>query len=143
MVENIPAIKINCLVDHFMWVVIVNQMVENSNSRLDALFASLSDQTRRSILLMLLESDLTVKEIAAPFEMSLAAVSKHIQILVKAGLLTQHKSGREKWCRLDPNALKPAAFWLESYGQFLDEGFELLEQLIELQGIGPDSHADT
>ncbi|OUS05824.1 transcriptional regulator [Rhodobacterales bacterium 52_120_T64] len=118
-------------------------MVENSNSRLDALFASLSDQTRRSILLMLLESDLTVKEIAAPFEMSLAAVSKHIQILVKAGLLTQHKSGREKWCRLDPNALKPAAFWLESYGQFLDEGFELLEQLIELQGIGPDSHADT
>ncbi|PCJ73781.1 MAG: transcriptional regulator [Rhodobacteraceae bacterium] len=110
-------------------------MVENSNPRLDALFASLSDQTRRAILLMLLESDLTVKDIAAPFDMSLAAVSKHIQILAKAGLLTQHKSGREKWCRLDPNALKPAAFWLESYGQFLDDSFDLLEELIELQGI--------
>jgi len=114
-------------------------MVENSNLRLDALFGALSDQTRRTILLMLLEGDLTVKDIAAPFEMSLAAVSKHIQILAKAGLLTQHKSGREKWCRLDPNALKPAAFWLESYGQFLDDSFDLLEQLIELQGI--DTHA--
>ena len=88
---------------------------------------------------MLLAGDLTVKEIAKPFGMSLAAVSKHIQILVKAGLLTQHKSGREKWCKLDPNALKPAAFWLESYGQFADDSFELLEKLIELQGIGQES----
>lgn len=124
-------------------MLIVNQMVEDSNYRLDALFATLSDQTRRAILLMLLEGDLTVKEIAAPFEMSLAAVSKHIQILAKAGLLTQHKSGREKWCRLDPNALKPAVFWLESYGQFLDDSFDLLEQLIELQGIGTEVPADT
>jgi len=92
---------------------------------------------------MLLEGDLTVKEIAAPFEMSLAAVSKHIQVLAKAGLLTQHKSGREKWCRLDPNALKPAAFWLESYGQFPDDSFDLLEQLIEQQGISTDAPADT
>jgi len=114
-------------------------MVEDPNHRLDALFASLSDQTRRAILLMLLEGDLTVKDIAEPFDMSLAAVSKHIQILAKAGLITQHKSGREKWCRLDPNALKPAAFWLESYGQFVDDSFDLLEQLIELQGIGAGS----
>jgi DNA-binding transcriptional ArsR family regulator len=118
-------------------------MVEDTNYRLDALFASLSDQTRRAILLMLLEGDLTVKEIAKPFEMSLAAVSKHIQILAKAGLLTQHKSGREKWCRLDVNALKPAAFWLESYGQFLDDSFELLEELIELQGISTEVPAST
>jgi DNA-binding transcriptional ArsR family regulator len=111
-------------------------MVENSNAQLDALFASLSDQTRRAILLMLLNRDMTVKEIAEPFEMSLAAVSKHIQILAKAGLLSQIKSGREKWCKLDTNALKPAAFWLESYGQFLDDSFDLLEQLIELQEIG-------
>ena len=118
-------------------------MVEDSNSRLDALFASLSDQTRRAILLMLLDGDLTVKEIAAPFEMSLAAISKHIQVLAKAGLLTQHKSGREKWCHLDPNALKPAAFWLESYGQFRDDSFDLLEQLMELQGISTEVPHDT
>ncbi|MEO1919306.1 MAG: metalloregulator ArsR/SmtB family transcription factor, partial [Paracoccaceae bacterium] len=91
-------------------------MVENSNAHLDALFASLSDPTRRAILLMLLNGDMTVKEIAEPFEMSLAAVSKHIQVLAKAGLLSQIKSGREKWCKLDTNALRPAAFWLESYG---------------------------
>ena len=131
------------MVDHFFYVPIVKHMVEDSNIRLDALFASLSDQTRRAILLMLLEGDLTVKEIAKPFEMSLAAVSKHIQILAKAGLLTQHKSGREKWCRLDTNALKPAAFWLESYGQFLDDSFELLEELIELQGISTVVPANT
>lgn len=113
-------------------------MVEDSNSRLDALFASLSDQTRRKILLMLLKEDLTVKDIAKPFEISLAAISKHIQILARAGLLTQHKSGREKWCRLDPYALKPAALWLESYGQFADDSFDLLEQLIELQGISQE-----
>jgi len=118
-------------------------MVEDSNSRLNAIFASLSDQTRRAILLMLLEGDLTVKEIAAPFEISLAAVSKHIQVLAKAGLITQHKSGREKWCRLDPYALKPAAFWLESYGQFLDDSFELLEKFIELQGISTEPPLDT
>jgi len=110
-------------------------MVEDPNIRLDALFASLSDQTRRAILLMLLEGDMTVKDIADPFDMSLAAISKHVQILVKAGLVSQHKSGREKWCRLDPNALKPAAFWIESYGQFADDSFEMLEQLIEMQGI--------
>jgi len=131
------------LVDHFFGAPIVNHMVEDSNSRLNAIFASLSDQTRRAILLMLLEGDLTVKEIAAPFDISLAAVSKHIQVLAKAGLITQHKSGREKWCRLDPNALKPAAFWLESYGQFLDDSFELLEKFIELQGISTEPPLDT
>lgn len=110
-------------------------MVEDPNIRLDALFASLSDRTRRAILLMLLEGDMTVKDIAEPFGISLAAVSKHVQILVKAGLVSQHKSGREKWCRLDPNALKPAAFWIESYGQFAADSFEMLEQLLALQGI--------
>lgn len=85
---------------------------------------------------MLLESAMTVKEIAAPFDMSLAAVSKHIQILAKSGLLTQHKSGRERICTLDTNALKPAAFWLESYGQFMEDSFEMLEQLIEQHKLG-------
>lgn len=108
-------------------------MVDNLDNKLDLLFAALSDRTRRSILLQLIEGDMTVKELAEPFEISLAAISKHIQILLKAELITQHKSGREKWCRLNEPALKPAAFWLESYGQFVDDGFEALEKVLELQ----------
>ena len=92
---------------------------------------------------MLLDGDLTVKELADPFEMSLAAVSKHIQILAKAGLITQLKSGREKWCKLELDALKPAAFWIESYGQFIDDGFELLEQIIEMQGLNDTPTEDS
>lgn len=118
-------------------------MVEDPEIRLDALFASLSDRTRRTILLMLLEEDMTVKDIAEPFDMSLAAISKHLQILAKAGLITQLKTGREKWCRLDIDALKPAMFWMESYGQFADDSFELLEQIIELQGIDGEQPLET
>lgn len=92
---------------------------------------------------MLLERDLTVKELAEPFDMSLAAVSKHIQILARAGLITQNKSGREKWCKLELDALKPAAFWIESYGQFIDDSFELLEQIIVMQGLNDISTEDS
>lgn len=108
-------------------------MVDDPENHMDAIFAALSDRTRRAILLALLEGDQTVKTLAEPFETSLAAISKHIQILAKSGLITQHKSGREKWCRLELDAFKPAAFWIESYGQFLDDGFNALEKMIELQ----------
>ncbi len=107
-------------------------MVDDPENRMDAIFAALSDRTRRAILLALLEGDQPVKTIAEPFNMSLAAISKHIQILAKSGLITQHKSGREKWCRLEHDAFKPAAFWIESYGQFLEDGFEILERALEL-----------
>lgn len=108
-------------------------MVDDPEIRMDAIFAALSDRTRRAILLILLEGDQTVKTLAEPFDMSLAAISKHIQILAKSGLITQHKAGREKWCRLEHDAFKPAAFWIESYGQFLDDGFEILERALEMQ----------
>lgn len=108
-------------------------MVENSEQRLDTIFAALSDTTRRTILLTLLEEDMTVQDIAQPFDMTLAAISKHIQILTKAGLITQTKIGRQRWCRLEVDAFKPIAFWIESYGQFLDDDFDALERVIELQ----------
>ncbi len=108
-------------------------MVEDQDSRLDALFAALSDRTRRAILLALLEGDAPVKTLAEPFDISMAAVSKHIQILGKAGLVTQLKIGREKWCRLEHDAFRPAALWIESYGQFLDDSFEMLEKALALQ----------
>ena len=87
-------------------------------SDLDTIFAALSDPTRRAILSMLLEDDMAVTDVAEPFEMSLAAVSKHLTILTKAGLISQEKRGRVKWCKLEPDALCDTSIWMQSFGQF-------------------------
>lgn len=123
--------KINHLVDHRSSLFIVNRMVDNNENTLDLIFAALSDRTRRAILNGLLDGDRTVNEIAAPIDMSLAAVSKHLQILSKAGLITQHKEGREKRCQLQPDTLREAVLWIESYGDFVQENFDALESLLE------------
>ncbi|MEM1373157.1 MAG: metalloregulator ArsR/SmtB family transcription factor [Pseudomonadota bacterium] len=85
---------------------------------LDTVFAALSDPTRRAILQMLLEDDMAVTDVAEPFEMSLAAVSKHLTVLTLAGLISQEKRGRVKWCKLEPDALRDASIWMQSFGQF-------------------------
>jgi len=85
---------------------------------LDTVFAALGDPTRRTILAMLLEDDMAVTDVADPFEMSLAAVSKHLQVLTAAGLISQEKRGRVKWCKLEPDALREASIWMQSFGQF-------------------------
>lgn len=101
--------------------------------RLDLVFAALSDPTRRNILVMLLEDDLAVTDIAEPFEMSLTAISKHIGILVAAGLVTQEKRGRIKWCGLNPAAMKDASIWMESFGQFEAVNLDALERFLEAE----------
>ncbi len=85
---------------------------------LDTVFAALADPTRRAILAMLLEDDMAVTDVAEPFEMSLAAISKHLMILTKAGLISQEKRGRVKWCKLEPDALRDASIWMQGFGQF-------------------------
>jgi len=85
---------------------------------LDSTFSALADPTRRAILSMLLEDDMAVTDVAEPFEMSLAAISKHLTILTRAGLISQEKRGRVKWCKLEPAALRNASIWMESFGQF-------------------------
>lgn len=85
---------------------------------LDMIFAALSDPTRRAILAMLLEDDMAVTDVAAPFEMSLAAISKHLVVLTNAGLISQEKRGRVKWCKLEPDALRDASIWMQGFGQF-------------------------
>lgn len=86
-------------------------------TRLDRIFAALADPTRRAILTMLLEDDMAVTDVAAPFEISLAAISKHLTILAEAGLIAQEKRGRVKWCKLTPEALRPATVWIAGFGQ--------------------------
>ena len=93
------------------------------SSKLDTVFAALADPTRRSILTMLLEDDMAVTDVAEPFEMSLAAISKHLGVLTSAGLITQEKRGRVKWCKLEPNALKEASVWMQGFGMM--EGLDL------------------
>ena len=85
---------------------------------LDLVFAALADPTRRAILAMLLEDDMAVTDVAEPFEISLAAISKHLGILTRAGLIAQEKRGRVKWCKLEPDALKAASTWMQGFGQF-------------------------
>ncbi len=84
---------------------------------LDVIFAALADPTRRNILAMLLEDDMAVTDVAEPFEMSLAAVSKHLTVLTTAGLISQEKRGRVKWCKLEPDALREASVWMQGFGQ--------------------------
>lgn len=103
--------------------------------RLDTTFAALADPTRRAILTMLLEDDMAVTDVAEPFAMSLAAISKHLSVLAEAGLITQEKRGRVKWCKLDPDAMRGASVWMQGFGQFdpvdLDDFERFLAQEIE------------
>ena len=99
--------------------------------RLDAVFAALADPTRRAILSMLLEDDMAVTDVAAPFAMSLAAISKHLGILAGAGLISQEKRGRVKWCKLEPDALREASVWMQAFGQFEPVNLDAFERFLE------------
>lgn len=97
---------------------------------LDLVFAALADPTRRQILAMLLEDDMAVTDVAHPFAMSLAAISKHLGILAAAGLITQEKRGRVKWCKLEPDALRAASVWMQGFGQFEPVNLDAFEAFL-------------
>ncbi len=101
--------------------------------RLDHVFAALADPTRRQILSMLLEDDMAVTDVAEPFVMSLAAISKHLAILANAGLITQEKRGRVKWCKLEPDAMKDASVWMQGFGQFEPVNLDAFEAFLAEQ----------
>ncbi|WP_289041816.1 metalloregulator ArsR/SmtB family transcription factor [uncultured Aliiroseovarius sp.] len=103
------------------------------DTRLDLAFAALSDPTRRAILTMLLEDDMAVTDVAQPFDMSLAAVSKHLTILTRAGLISQEKRGRVKWCKLEPDALRDASVWMQGFGQFEPVHLDAFERFLEAE----------
>lgn len=107
---------------------------------LDAIFAALADPTRRAILTMLLEDDMAVTDVAFPFAMSLAAISKHLTLLAQAGLISQEKRGRVKWCKLEPDAMRQALVWMQGFGQFEPVNLEAFEAFLaqELGSDGPD-----
>ncbi|MBP7240581.1 metalloregulator ArsR/SmtB family transcription factor [Amaricoccus sp.] len=98
---------------------------------LDLVFAALADPTRRAILTALLDGERTVGELGAPHAMSLAAISKHLAVLARAGLATQIRSGRITVCRLEADGLRAAGLWMQGIGGFAPEDYDALEALLD------------
>ena len=88
---------------------------ERSQDQLTSTFAALADPTRRAILAQLMSGEASVTELAEPFEMSMAAISKHIKVLENAGLITRGRAAQWRPCRIHPAALKNVADWVENY----------------------------
>lgn len=108
---------------------------------LDAVFAALADPTRRAILALLLEDDMAVTDVAAPFAMSLAAISKHLAVLARAGLVMRERRGRVIWCKLDPAALGPASVWMQAFGQFEPVHLDAFERFLARERLAPATEA--
>jgi DNA-binding transcriptional ArsR family regulator len=108
--------------------------------RLDGVFAALSDPTRRAILTRLASGESTVTELAKPFAISLPAISKHLKVLERAGLIVRSRSGKWRPCRLQPAPLEDAAEWLEEYRRLWDGRLDrLADHVLDLQKGPPDA----
>lgn len=101
------------------------------HDRLSSTFAALADPTRRAILARLALGETTVAEIARPFKMSGPAVSKHLKVLERAGLITRGREAQWRPCKLDANALKSVDDWLEQYRRFFEASFDRLDQYLQ------------
>jgi DNA-binding transcriptional ArsR family regulator len=98
---------------------------------LDLTFAALADPTRRAILARLADGEATVTELAAPFAMSQPAVSKHLKVLERAGLISRGRDAQRRPCRLEAHRLKTAVDWLEDYRHYWEESYGRLDALLE------------
>jgi DNA-binding transcriptional ArsR family regulator len=112
----------------------LNQVVEYRPRQLDVVYAALAHPVRRSLLEHLRAGSAKVTDLAAPFPMSLAAVSKHIRVLESAGLIRRTIRGREHQLVLEPSPLMSAAEWLDSYRRFWEERLDLLDAKLRSKG---------
>ncbi|HEV8421312.1 MAG TPA: metalloregulator ArsR/SmtB family transcription factor [Actinomycetota bacterium] len=102
-----------------------------STERLNSTFAALADPTRRAILARLASGEVSVTELAKPFEMSLPAVSKHLKVLERAGLIARGRNAQWRPCRLEAGPLRDIAEWVESYRRFWEESYERLDDYLQ------------
>jgi DNA-binding transcriptional ArsR family regulator len=108
---------------------------------LSSVFAALADPTRRAILARLADGEATVNELAAPFPMSLQAISKHLKVLERAGLITRGRDAQWRPCRLQPTPLRGITEWVEQYRRFWDERYEHLDSYLhELKETSDEHH---
>jgi DNA-binding transcriptional ArsR family regulator len=111
-----------------------------ATERLDRTFAALADPTRRAILARLTSGEASVLELAAPFDISLPAISKHLKVLERAGLITRGRDRQSRPARLEAAPLKEVAEWADQYRLFWEERYERLDEyLAELQGRGREN----
>jgi DNA-binding transcriptional ArsR family regulator len=108
--------------------------------QLSATFAALADPTRRAILARLAEGEATVTELAKPFDLSLPAISKHLRVLQKAGLVEQGRQAQWRPCRLRPQPLQEVATWMASYREFLGQSYDRLDEY--LRGLQEESRGE-
>lgn len=117
---------------HQLFNLLVQQKMQSD--RLSSTFAALADPTRRAILARLASGEMPVTAIAEPFDMSLPAISKHLKVLERAGLVSRGREAQRRPCRLQARPLKSAAQWLEHYRRFWEQSFDRLEDYLrELQ----------
>jgi len=108
-------------------------MVESNSDRLDAVFRALADPTRRAMVRNLSRQPRSVGELAEPFEISLAAASKHIKVLEGAGIVQREVQGRTHVCRLDARPLHAGMEWMRQYEQFWNQRLDTLESLLRTE----------
>lgn len=107
--------------------------------QLDRTFSALADPTRRAILERLAKGEATVSELAEPFDISLPAISRHLKVLERAGLITRGRDAQWRPCRLEPGPLEDVADWIDEHLRFWEESFDRLDDLLrELQRNGTD-----
>ena len=108
-----------------------NHMVKYQSSELDATFGALADATRRGILEQLSGGESSVTKLAEPYNISLPAISKHLRVLERAGLLSQEKDGRVRRCRLDAGPMKEASEWIGRYQRFWEQQLDSLASYLD------------
>lgn len=102
-----------------------------NDEQLDLIFAALADPTRRAMLARLAEGEATVNELAAPFTISLPAISRHLKVLERAGLISRGRDAQWRPCRLEPAALEEARGWIDTYRAIWEESFSRLDELLQ------------
>lgn len=117
---------------------IFNTMVEYSADNLDSVFHALSDPTRRAMLMRLAGGERKVGELAEPFDISLAAASKHIKVLESAGLVQREVQGRVHMCRLDVRPMHAGLEWMRHYEKFWTERLDVLEALLVAEDVAKE-----
>ena len=126
-----------CVVVYLTNSLNTNTGTRMSPDRLSTVFAALADPTRRAILARLASGETSVQELAEPFDISLPAVSRHLKVLARAGLIARGREAQWRPCRLEPGPLKEVADWLEPYRRFWEQSLDRLEAYLADVQIKP------
>jgi len=141
MVPGPPAARHAALATLHLTYSLINKVVKRvADDRLSVIFGALADPTRRAILARLADGEATVTELTAPFPISMPAVSRHLKVLERAGLISRSRSGQHLSSTLRPAPLQEATEWMERYRQFWDASFDRLDAHLRRAEPGRENH---